>query len=712
MTTDNRNWILETAHSAYALGINDAGYLVQRYWGARLPDSADYPPPQDNNGWASFDGPGQVLPEAYPAWGRGLSYIEPCLKATFADGVRGLDLRYEQAETSTPNELVIHLHDAHYPLRVSLHFRTLPEYDLIERWVRITNEGETPITLERVLSAQWHPPAASAPYRMTHLTGHWFDEWNIRRDRLPHGTTRLESRRIATGHQHNPWCALDAGEATEDSGEVWYSALAWSGSWALLAEATDYQTTMTRVSLGINDWDFAWQLAPGETFDTPACIGGYTSGGFGAASRALHDYIRERILPHGATSHPVLYNSWEATYFQVSTEGQSALAEIAAQLGVELFVMDDGWFKGRNWDNAGLGDWTPDAVKFPHGLMPLIEKVNALGMRFGIWVEPEMVNPDSDLYRAHPDWVIHFPNRERTPSRNQLMLNLARTDVQDHIIGWLDDLLRNHNIAFVKWDHNRNVSEPGWSSAEREPRELWVRYVQGAYRILKMIRERHAHVIVQSCSGGGGRSDLGILRYTDQLWVSDNTEATARIGIQEGFSQIFPANVMEAWVTDMWAEQIPLDFRFAVSMCGTLGIGSNLLKWNADERAIARRWIAFYKEIRDVVQLGDQYRLLPAQGKSYSAVQYMRKDASEGVLFAFRTHMSEPAMFPLIRLRGLQPEARYEVEGIHGVRSGAAWMRDGLRLPLMSESKLIDGVYHTVTGDYQSAVRRIKRVTD
>jgi alpha-galactosidase len=697
---DDRGWILETARSAYALGVNTSGCLVNRYWGARLPYAEDYPPPPDSEGWASFNGAGQVLAEEFPAYA-GLKYIEPCLKVMFADGVRDVVLHFARAVVEG-DELRTDLRDAHYPLRLTLHYRVHAAFDLIERWVSVRNDGSDPITLERIFSAQWHMPQRPRS-RLSHLTGRWGDEFQLQRDDLARGVTILESRRLTTGHHHNPWFALDDGRADEDRGEVWYGALAWSGNWKLAAEITEFGGP--RVSLGVNDWDFAWQLAPGETFTTPPCIAGWTEGGWGAASRTLHDYVRAHVLPHGAVTHKVLYNSWEATLFDVNETQQAALAEIAAGLGVELFVMDDGWFRGRVWDHAGLGDWSPDPAKFPRGLTPLIDRVRALGMDFGLWIEPEMVNPDSDLYRAHPDWVIHFPTRARTQARSQLILNLARQDVQEYLIAQLDGLLSAHDIAFIKWDMNRNVSEPGWPDAPRDQRELWVRYVQGLYHVWGTLRSLHPQVFWQSCSGGGGRADLGILRYADQIWVSDNTDPVARLPIQHGFSQVFPAVVMEAWVTDMTLGRpsLPLSFRFHVSMCGALGVGANLHHWSEEERATAMRWITLYKALRPIIQFGDQYRLLPAADTGYSAVQYMSKDAQEGVLFAFCTHMAErtfwledPLLYPALRLRGLIADARYEVEGVAGgARSGAAWMRDGLRIPL---------------NNLDSTVRTIRRV--
>jgi alpha-galactosidase len=691
--SNDDGWVLETKTTAYALGVCAQGYLVHRYWGPRLLSAVDYPLPDCSIGWASFSGPGHLLPEEYPAYG-GTKYIEPCLKVTFPDGVRDVVLTYDAADIVEGEhpELILHLKDAFYPFTLDLHYRIYPSEDLIERWAVVTNLGDQPVTIERIFSAGWHVPRGDH-YRLTNLSGRWLDEFHLQRDRLTPGVKVLESRRITTSHHAQPWFALDRGQAGEEQGEVWFGLLQWSGNWKVTAEVTNFD--QTRLNIGLNDWDFAWRLDPGQSFTTPAALGGYTAQGFGAASRLLHDFVRGHVLPHHDAAHKVLYNSWEATTFDVDVDSQARLAELAAEMGIELFVMDDGWFEGRNDDHAGLGAWWPDPKKFPDGLTPLIERVNALGMDFGLWVEPEMVNPDSTLYRQHPDWVIHFPNRDRTEARNQLILNFARPAVQDYILGTLDRLLSENNISFIKWDMNRNVSEPGWPTAEGDPRELWVRYVQGLYRVWGELRQRHPQVIWQSCSGGGGRADLGILCLADQIWVSDNTEATARLNIQEGFSQIFPASTMEAWVTDASAERISLAFRFHVSMCGSLGVGGHLLHWSAPERKEAAGWIRLYKEIRHIVQLGDQYRLRSPQKGPFSAVQYMSKDRSEGVLFAFRTHIPEPVMLPPLYLRGLDPDALYEIECEQEPKSGAAWMNAGIQLWLK---------------DFESEVRKIKKV--
>ncbi|GGR18569.1 alpha-galactosidase [Deinococcus ruber] len=686
-------WILETDRTAYALGVSPEGAVVHTYWGPKLPRVQDYPRPGVTKEWASFNLPAHLLREEYPGQG-GAKYTEACLSATFPDGTRDLDLRYVSAE-QVGDTLKIHLNDAVFSLAVTLHYRVHAATDLIERWATVQNSGSDAVELNRVFSAQWHVPVGQ-PYRLTHLTGRWNDEFHIEQQPLTHGVMVLESRRLTTSHQHSPFFQLDAGDAGEEHGEVWFGALAWSGNWKLTAEVTD--SLQTRLSLGVNDWDFAWQLEAGQSFQTPACIGGYTAQGFGAASRALHEFIRQEVLPDGHALRKVLYNSWEATFFDVEEASQAELAEVAAGLGVELFVVDDGWFHGRNSDRAGLGDWWPDERKFPGGLTPLIERVKALGMEFGLWIEPEMVNPDSDLYRAHPDWVIHFPSRPRTEARNQLILNLARSDVQDYLISLLDTLLATHDIRFIKWDMNRNVSEPGWPDAGadgvHEARELWVRYVQGLYRVWGTLKERHPGVTWQSCSGGGGRADLGILRLAQQIWISDNTHAAARLAIQDGYSRVFPANTMEAWVTDADRGTLPLPFRFHVSMLGTLGLGGHLARWTPEERAVAREQVARYKEVREVIQRGDQYRLRSAQQQPFSAVEYVSKDRSEAVLFAFRTHIARPSELPPLYLRGLDAEALYTLDASGETKSGAAWMSVGLTLTLK---------------DFESVVWRLRR---
>ena len=686
-------WVLETSSAAYALGLNQAGLLAHRYWGVRLSFPEDYPPPPNPGIWSAFKNHAQLTPEEFPGY-EDVKFIEPCLKVSFADGVRNVLLRFVSSELGDgPRpELRLRLRDDAYQLQVTLHYALHEPHDVIERYASIINQGTAPITLERAWSAQWHLPAGGA-YRLSHLVGRHMDEFALRREPLVEGVKVLESRRLNTSHHHNPWFAADRGTADEDQGEVWFGALAWSGNWKLAAEVTDFGSS--RISLGLNDWDFAWRLGPGEQFVTPSSYAGYAPDGFGGMSRRLHALVREDLLADGGELRKVFYNSWEATTFDVDEPSQIALAEIAAEIGVELFVLDDGWFQGRTDDRAALGDWWPDSKKFPRGLTPLIERVNALGMGFGLWIEPEMVSPNSELYRAHPDWVLHYPGRPRTETRNQLMLNMARPDVQDYLIERFDHLLSENNIVYIKWDMNRAVSEPGWPDAPGEPRELWVRYVQGLYRVWGTLRERHPRVIWQSCSGGGGRADLGILSLANQIQLSDNVDPTLFLAMQEGASQLFPALVTHSWVADTHDRPYSLAFRFHVGMCGILGIGCHLGRFTAEERAEAAELIALYKATRHVIQLGDQYRLWSAQRNPYAAVQYMARDCSEGVLFAFRAHMQPRAALPPLKLRGLDPDARYSVEGFAAARSGRAWMHAGMQLDLPN---------------FGSTARRIRRV--
>lgn len=688
-----QTWILETQNTGYAFGINSQGLLAHSYWGKRLPNLTDYPSPPVMDKWASFNDAAHLTPEEYPTV-CGMKFTQPGIVVCFIDGVRDFRLKFEsweQVSESNP-EICLSFSDEQYPVRLSLHYRLHESEDLIERWVSITNYGKEPVEIPRILSACWNFPPGDH-YRLSHLTGRWNDELHLHREQLTPGVKVLESRRLTTSHHHNPWFAIDEGMATEDNGKVWFGVLAWSGNWKIEAEVTDFCST--RIHIGINDWDFNWFLKTDVTFTTPHALAGFTPNGFGAASRLIHDHIREHLLPHKRSIHQVLYNSWEATGFDVNETSQTELAKIAAEIGVELFVVDDGWFHRRNDDRSGLGDWWPDEKKFPHGLTPLIKKVNELGMEFGLWIEPEMVNPDSELYRAHPDWVIHFPNRPSTESRNQLILNLARQDVKDYLFTTLDDLLTQNNIRFIKWDMNRNVSEPGWSDAPGDPREIWVCYVEGLYKLWGELQKKHPQVTWQSCSGGGGRADLGILHLADQIWVSDNTNACSRLSIQEGFSQIFPAITMESWVTDVGKEILPLDFRFHVSMCGVLGIGANLSRWSAGEKILASKNIAEYKKIRRIIQFGDQYRLLAAKDDGLTAVQYISKDKREGALFVFRRFVPDPVNLPRIFPLGLDPNKIYKIDSEPQSRSGMVWMEAGLRIDLINlKSKIY--LFHQV----------------
>jgi alpha-galactosidase len=675
----------------YAFGVNSAGALQPIYWGPRLAAS-DKLAAKAIPDLSGFEPSGSITPQEYPGWG-GAFYTEPALKLAYPDGVRDVVLTFvsghADGETAT-----VELSDIRRPLHVTLHYTIDPATGIVGRSTIIRNDTKTAVRIDQASSAAWSLPA-NTDYHLHYLTGRWAAEWTLQDRALTDGTTVIESRRGSTGMQANPWFAIDrAGLTTEESGPVWFGALAWSGSWRISIDRNPLGDV--RVVGGFNPFDFAYRLQPGETLETPVFYGGYSGQGMGGASRLMHRFEMTKILP-APKPRPILYNSWEATEFAVDESGQMALAEKAARIGVERFVMDDGWFGARNNDHAGLGDWTVNRQKFPNGLKPLIDKVHGLGMEFGIWVEPEMVNPDSDLYRAHPDWVINFPGRPRSEGRNQLVLNLARRDVRDYVLKAVDDILSNNDIQFLKWDYNRNWSEPGWPQLDPQDQpKIYVSYIRNLYGILAKLRKRHPKLEIEDCSGGAGRVDLGIMGLTDQIWASDNTDPFDRLSIQDGFTHAYAPGVMMDWVTDSpnWVNNrsTSLGYRFLSAMQGALGIGADLNKWKEADFAEAARMVAAYKEIRQTVQGGDLYRLIrPTDPAGRAATFYVAPDKKQAVLFAFLHSSTKLDRQPNIQVIGLDPARQYRVRAIAAsdadsqTQSGAYWMGHGVEIPMTGD---------------------------
>jgi alpha-galactosidase len=699
---------IDAAETTYVLGINEHQEVQTLYWGKRLAGADHFAAARSMPGISSFDPPIDITPQEYVAWG-GALYVEPDLKITFPDGNRDLVLKYVSHRIDG-NRLFLTMKDIDRDVYVTLQYEADAETGILRRSAEIENRTKDPFVIEQVFAGTWNLPRGT-DYRLRYLTGRWAGEWHVQEQPINPGETVLESRRGSTGAENNPWFAIDrATDGDPEDGSVWFGALAWSGSWEITVEQDQVQHV--RVSGGPNSFDFGYRLKPGETFQTPYFYGGYTSDGIGGASRLLHRFEIDSILPHAPNPklRPVLYNSWEATGFNVNEAGQIALAEKAAQIGVERFVMDDGWFGERNDDHAGLGDWVVNPTKFPHGLKPLIDKVHSLGMSFGLWVEPEMVNPDSNLYRAHPDWVLNFPGRPRTLERNQLVLNLARPDVRTFVFDTLDKLLSDNDIAFLKWDYNRNWSEPGWPEAGSEnEKNVYVDYVRNFYGILADLRAKHPAVEIESCSGGGSRVDLGVMHLTDEVWPSDNTDAYDRLLIQNGFTYAYTPGVMMAWVTDSptWVNHrtLSLEYRFLSAMQGSLGIGANLNQWTAQDFATARKMVAQYKSIRETVQRGSLYRIIsPEHNSEQSVTEYVARDGKQTVVFAFLHSSSQGYPFPRIYLRGLNPNARYQIaamdaglaDGTPAAASGAYWMQRGIDVVL--------------SGDFQAAAFTLERV--
>jgi alpha-galactosidase len=700
---------IDAADMSYVLGINEKKQVQTLYWGKRLSAAETFAAPHSDPGLSAFDSSINTTRLDFVAWGGGL-YVEPDLKVTFPDGNRDLVLQYV-SHTIEGDHLTILLRDISRDVYVRLEYQADAGTGVLRRSAQVQNRTSAPLVVEQIASGTWNLPRGS-DYRLRYLTGRWAGEWNLREQLIQPGKTILESRRGSTGEQNNPWFAIDQNGANDqDQGDVWFGALGWSGSWQISIEQDEAQ--QIRVTGGPNTFDFGYRLAPGEHLQSPDFYGGYSHDGIGGASRLLHRFELSSIVPHAPNPklRPVLYNSWEATEFRVDEAGQEALAEKAASIGVERFVVDDGWFGQRSSDHAGLGDWYVNPVKFPHGLKPLIDKVHSLGMDFGLWVEPEMVNPDSDLYRKHPDWVLNFTGRPRSEGRNQLMLNLARPDVREYVFQFLDKLLNENDIAFLKWDYNRNWSEPGWPAvAPEDQKRVYVDYVHNLYSILAQLRAKHPRVEIESCSGGGSRVDLGVMRYADQVWPSDNTDAFDRLLIQDGFTYAYAPGVMMAWVTDSpsWVNQrtLSLEYRFLSSMQGSLGIGANLNNWKPGDFATAKKMVEQYKQIREIVQRGSLYRLIsPQNGSEHSVTESVSNDQDSAVIFAFLHSSQMLYPFPRIYLRGLKPDTMYRIAALDGklsvntpeVASGSFWMQHGVDVELR--------------GDFQAAAFTLKMTT-
>ena len=656
-TENPKGWIIHTKYSAYQLVLTKEGQVQQTYFGpkAQLPLNLK-----------NISGANEI-----PVRG-GFPTKTPLLEVVFSDRVRDAELTFVTADILNiegRTTLKIVQKDKFYPLEVTSFIRVLPEFGIIEKWVSVTNTGKKgDITIENLQSASLNLPADL--YVLTHMAGEWGHEFQLRNTELTEGIKTLQARDFKSFTNPNWFMVRPKNETEEVSGSAWFGTLEYSGNWRMDFDQS-YNGRLQIIG-GINFWDTDWKLQPGTTFETPKFVFGYTQDGSEGAAQNLSAYIRKTVLPEPwrEKTRPVLYNSWYATTFNVNEEHQLALARIAKDIGVELFVIDDGWFKGRNDDHAALGDWTVDKKKFPNGLSPMIQKINDMGMDFGIWVEPEMVNPNSDLYRAHPDWVFYFPNRTRNEGRHQLMLNLAREDVYEYLLKSMSALLSENNIKFIKWDHNRTLSEPGWPDGPvAKQREVRIRYINNLYRLIDTLRSRFPDVMFEDCSSGGGRIDLGMLSRMDQAWTSDNTDPIDRLFIQYGYLSAFPANTMVSWITheDWHKQKISLEYKFDVAMSGVLGIGYDITKWTDTDKKIAKEKIAKYKEIRSLVQTGTLHRLVSPFSNNKCALEYVSANGSSAVVFCYNMAEYLAGSIPvtrqsgMLKLRGLDQKASYKL---------------------------------------------------
>ena len=672
---NGKSWDIMTHSTGYHLEVSSKGEVQAGYYGNRL---------------NLENAVRNLLPEI-PVRG-GYVAETPLIEVVFPDGVRDIELEYKTSEITAIDgypALKIVQCDRYYPLEVSSWIRVLPEYDMIEKWIEVVNTGKKgSIRIENLLSGTVSLPKDA--YELTHYSGVWGYEFVPQTTKLTQGTKTIQVKDFKS-YGTSSFMVRPEGENDKYSGKVWFGSLTYSGNWRIDFEK--FFAGKVQIAGGMNFWDQEVNLKPGQSFTTPRILFGYTEQGAEGVTASLTSYTREKLLPatHRDRLRPVLYNSWYATTFNVNEEHQLALAKVAKELGVEMFVIDDGWFKGRIDDKAGLGDWTVDRNKFPDGLKPMIEKINAMGLDFGIWIEPEMVNPNSDLYRAHPDWVFHFPNRQRHEGRNQLILNLAREDVYQYLYKYFRDLLKENNIKFIKWDMNKVLTDPGWTSAPAdEQRAVRIKYVENLYRLVETLRKEFPEVWFENCSSGGGRIDLAMMSRFDFNWTSDNTDPVDRIFIQDSYLTLFPANTMISWVTqEDWHRQNPsLEFKFDVCMAGVLGVGYDITKWNDEQKKIATEKIAQYKVIRETVQKGNVYRIVSPHEANRSILQYTSKNQRKAIVFVYQmaeypaNTTDETQRSPLVKLRGLLPEARYQIEGFRDVYSGKYLMEAGIEFPV------------------------------
>lgn len=667
-------WAIRTPSSLYRIVVDQDGSVKSAPLG---PASLEARPP-----WG-------LMAEVPVSGGRRMM-TRPQFEVVFPDQVRDVELTFDSGEIREIDgrqTLVIRQKDKYYPLTVTSYLRVIPELDLTEKWIELHNAGKKPIRIANMLSGSFFLPRDQ--YEVTTCGGDWGNEFVPETTLLTGGTKTIEVRDFKS-YGSSGFVVRRQTDDPHAAVPSWFGMVLYSGNWKV--DFYKRFSDFVQILGGINWWDSSWQLAGGQTLTAPKMIFGYTEGGQQAASQSMSDYVRTQCLrpAHRDRLRPVVYNSWFATEFDIREDQQYELAKIAKELGVEMFVMDDGWFKGRVDDHAGLGDWTVDKNKFPAGLGSLIGRINALGLDFGLWVEPEMVNPNSDLYRAHPDWIIHFPNRERSLYRYQSVLNLAREDVYQYLLASLSDLLANHNIKYLKWDHNRGLSQPGWPGETPERQmELRMRYVNNLYRLLDELTARFPDVWFENCSSGGGRVDGEIFRRMDLNWTSDYTDMIARQFIQYGYLGCFPANTMLGLVTaeDRQDAGLSLGYKFDVTMQGVLGVGDDLSAWGPEQKAVAAAKIALYKQIRSTVQQGKLYRLLSPFEGDRTALQYVARDGHEAVLMCYNRDFNIRETSPefsrayLVRLQGLDPGAVYTVEGYEGTYTGANLMQVGLGWP-------------------------------
>ncbi|MDE6147998.1 MAG: alpha-galactosidase [Bacteroidales bacterium] len=668
---------IETDNVSMIMGTDNKGELLFRHFGGRIGDISQFA------GYKTYRRSDYGTdPLAYPAAG-GRFFNEPALLAEYGNGHLNTELKYVSHKSIQVDGNVtrteILLQDRVTSLRVLLVYTAYAKEDVIVCHTEITNGGKKPVLLKNYYSSSL--PVMAGKYHLMHFYGSWAREMQVDTEPLSHGIKTIESKKgVRTTHTENPsfMLGLNADGFDENHGEVIAGALAWSGNFKISFQMDE--TDRVNILAGINPYASEYRLDKGKTFVTPEMIYTYSFAGTGQASRNLHDWARNYGCYDSSVMCPTLLNSWEGAYFDFNTKTLTDMIDDVRDMGLEMFVLDDGWFGNaypRNDAKHGLGDWETNVAKLPEGIGYLVDYAHERGVKFGIWIEPEMVNPESELARKHPEWIVKSEGREVPTIRTQWLLDLSNPDVQDFVFGVFDRTMQlAPGIDYIKWDANRHVESFGSEYLERQ-NHFFVEYVQGFRNVLRRLREKYPEVIVQACASGGGRVEYGALKYFNEVWTSDNTEALSRVFIQYGTNMIYPACVTGSHVSAVPNHQTgnvtPLKFRFDVASAGRLGMELQPKDMTDDEKEFAKMAIASYKEYRDLVFGGDLYRLMsPYESGDHYALMYVSKDKKRAVVFAYCIKFQGRTLIPVIRLHGLDTCLKYSIRELN-VKKSRFW---------------------------------------
>ena len=699
---DGKRFFLQGKNYSYAMYVLESGFLQHLHYGGNVTQSdLDYliaigdtnAPHIDLNMDMAFD---RMLSE-YGFYARG-DYREPTGIFERQDGASMSRLRYQgyRVEQGAPQilgmphvrkddeTLVVTLKDDFSDVAVDLYYTVCDDSDVLVRNAVIRNTGDTPIMLKRAFSFRAQLPNGN--YRMLRLAGTWGQERIPEIAPIAHGVTRLQSLMGCTSHNTNCFMGILKENCAEECGECVGVQLLYSGSFALTAEWC--KNGPLTLQGGICDIGFDWELIGGEEFVTPQVLLTYSNEGLGGMSRSIHDFLRDRVInpAYVYKRRPIVVNNWEATYFDFNEEKLFPIINEAAKLGIDTFVLDDGWFGRRDDDCSGLGDWFVNEKKLKGGLKTIIDRCKKNGLKFGLWFEPEMVNEDSDLYRAHPDWAIHKEGVPPCRSRQQLVLDFTRKDVVDYIYETISKVLRENEISYVKWDMNRNLSEL-YSAALPAHRqgEFMHRYILGVYDLAERLTGAFPHIFFEGCAGGGARYDAGMLYYFPQIWTSDDTDGFERTKIQWGTSMCYPLSSMSCHVSVCPNHQTqrttPFATRGNVASLGAFGYELDLSKMTDEEKALTKKQVEHYKRTDELILKGDLYRLMSPLEQNYFCEMVVKKDKSEAYVVGERIHGLPCDYNQYVFLRGLDDDALYQIDELHITASGKALKNVGLLLP-------------------------------